>query len=151
MRGKSRYEVYARNLHIGEKKPQEIERARARARAGAREGARERARERARGSARSERALVTQTLLSRTRPCLRVYCKTANPLAHRRPFARLPTTEAPTTHSNSRSKIKLRRNRATNTPEGFALSLERASERARERANSTDLDTSKAEFSVNLQ
>jgi hypothetical protein len=68
--------------------------------------------------------LVTQTLLSRTRPYLRVYCKTAKPLAHRwSPFAPLPTTEVPTTHSNSRSKIKLRRNRVKNTPEGFSLSL----------------------------
>jgi hypothetical protein len=42
------------------------------------------------------RPLVTQTLLSRTRPCLRVYCKTAKPLAHRwSPFAPPPTTEAP--------------------------------------------------------
>ena len=65
-----------------------------------------------------------QTLLSRTRPCLRMYCKTGNPLAQPwSPFERLPTTENQRQYSNSRSKIKLRRTRVKNTPEGFALSL----------------------------
>jgi hypothetical protein len=42
--------------------------------------------------------LVMQTLLSRTRPCLRVYCKTAKPLAHRWSLFAPPPTRRPQRH-----------------------------------------------------